>query len=693
MDFQLTATPHSKFHMFFYDIRLTYSLQYIIPLIGRGCQTGKQPYNGGILMKKMNHKEVAKIIAASLGEGNLVSAAHCATRLRLVLKNADLVDQAALDNCMDIKGTFKADGQYQIIIGPGDVNDVYKELVAITGASAVSTSQAKNEAWDQKKQNPISALIKTLSDIFVPIIPALVAGGLLMALNNVLTAQGLFGPLSLLDRAPWLDGFVSIVNLLAVAPFAFLPILVGISATERFGGNRYLGAAIGMAMVMPQLVNGYGVAEAIANGTMPYWDIFGLKVMQAGYQGMVIPVIGVAFIIANIEKLLHKKIPRSFDFTFTPLISVIVTGFLTFIVIGPFLRIVSDFLTGGIVWLYTSSGFIGSAIFGGLYAPIVITGMHQSFPAIETQLITNILKTGGTFIFPIAAMSNIAQGAATLAIRLTTKDIKQKNLASSASISAMLGITEPAMFGVNLKLKFPFYCALVASAIASSLIGLFDIRAAALGSAGLIGFISIVPKFIPLFLMCCGVSLTISFILTFIVAKKKFAVADNEIGEIPSATVVETTDGGTLIAPLSGKIVAVSELSDPVFAERVLGDGAAILPESDTVLAPADCTVVSIADTYHAYCLETKDGLEILIHIGIDTVKLAGKGFTPLVKEGDKIKAGTAICKVDFAAIKAAGFEIWTPVLITNVDDVSKIIVAEGTAEAGKTAVLSYIRQ
>jgi PTS system sucrose-specific IIC component len=630
-------------------------------------------------MKGMNHKAVAQTIVDALGDGNLLSAAHCATRLRLVLGDAAKVDVKALDDCADIKGTFNADGQFQIIIGPSDVDVVYRELVALTGASAVSTSQAKTEAWKRKRRNPLTSLVKVLSDIFVPLMPALVAGGLLMALNNVLTAQDLFGPQSLIEILPWLKDFASIVNLLAAAPFAFMPILIGMSATERFGGNKYLGAAIGMAMVMPNLVNGYNIAQTIADGTMPYWNIFGLKVMQAGYQGMVIPVIVVALILSTIEKFLHKRIPKAFDFTFTPLISVIAAGFLTFILVGPVMREVSDALTGGLVWLYNTAGFIGSAVFGAVYAPIVITGLHQSFPTIETALIVDIIKTGGDFIFPVASMSNIAQGAAALAIFATTRDKKQKGLASSSSVSALLGITEPAMFGVNLKLKFPFYCALIASGVSCLFIGLFGIRSAAMGSAGLIGFISIVPKYIPLFFVCCGVSFAVSFALTFICAKRQFG----------KAAPVESSRAA-LLAPLSGKAVSVTELSDPVFAEKILGDGAAILPDNDTVVAPADCTVVNIADTFHAFALETDDGLEVLIHIGIDTVKLNGKGFTPLCKEGDKVTAGTPLCKVDFNLVRAEGYEAWTPVMITNMEAIAKMSLHTGAVTVGKTAVITY---
>ncbi|WP_186805939.1 PTS transporter subunit EIIC, partial [Leuconostoc mesenteroides] len=278
----------------------------------------------------MDHNKVAKRIADAVGKDNIVAAAHCATRLRLVIKDVKKIDQDALDNDSDLKGTFNANGQYQIIVGPGDVNGVYDEFVKITGVEQASTADLKKIAAQSGKSNPLMDLVKVLSDIFVPLIPALVAGGLLMALNNILTGEGMFGAKSLVEMFPQITGLAEMINLMASAPFAFLPILIGITATRRFGGNEILGAAAGMMLVMPSLVNGYNVAEAVATGKMPTWDLFGLSVAQAGYQGQVLPVIGVAFILANLEKFFHKHLKGAIDFTFTPMLSIILTGFITF---------------------------------------------------------------------------------------------------------------------------------------------------------------------------------------------------------------------------------------------------------------------------------------------------------------------------------------------------------------------------
>ena len=573
----------------------------------------------------MDHKEVAKRVAAALGEDNLVAAAHCATRLRLVVKDTANIDQAALDDDADLKGTFEANGQYQIIVGPGDVNTVYKELVAITGVGEVSKDELKDVA--NTETNPLMKLIKVLSDIFVPLIPALVAGGLLMALNNVLTGQGLFGPQSIVEMVPGIQGFAEIVNLMASAPFAFLPILIGFSATKRFGGNPYLGAAAGMMLVMPSLVNGYGVAEAIASNKMPYWDVFGFKIAQAGYQGQVLPVIGVAWILATLEKFFHKHLKNAIDFTFTPMLAVIITGFVTFAVVGPVLRGISNGMTDGLVWLVNTLGGVGYGIFGLGYSAIVLTGLHQSFPAIETSLLADIAKTGGDFIFPIAAAANVAQGAATFAIFFLTKNEKQKGLASSSAFSAMLGITEPAMFGVNLKLKFPFFIGLGAAGIASTIMGFAGVRGVSLGPAGIIGFIAIKPASIPMFMLGIAVSFVLAFLATYIYGKGRMDVPANVATTGTTAqdiNIVKTSEGvlaEELFAPVTGQAIQLSETKDQVFSSGLMGKGIAIEPTVGEIYAPADGTLTVTNDSKHAYGLLTANGAEVLLHIGIDTVQ------------------------------------------------------------------------
>jgi len=468
----------------------------------------------------MNYKEAAVAILAAIGgKENVSAAAHCATRLRLVLNDEDKIDSAALDAIETVKGTFSTGGQFQIIIGAGIVNEVYKHFIDLAGISEMSTSQVKNAGV--KKQNPLLQLVKLLSDIFVPIIPAIVAGGLLMGLNNLLTAKDLFiDGKSLIDANPGIADLAAMINTFANAAFVFLPVLIGFSATKRFGGNAFLGAALGMIMVHPDLLNAYGYGAALIDHKVPVWNILGFEIEKVGYQGTVLPVLASSFILAKLEVNLRKVIPSALDNLLTPLLSILVTAVLTFTFVGPITRSAGNLFTDGIVWLYNTTGFVGGGIFGFFYGPIVITGMHQSFIAVETQLLSNIAKTGGSFLFPIAAMSNVAQGAATLAVFLITKDKKMKSIASASGISALLGITEPAMFGVNLKLKYPFIGAIIGAGVGSAFVTFFKVKAVAMGAAGLPGIISIKPDSIPFYCIGMAISIVIAFMLTIILAKR-----------------------------------------------------------------------------------------------------------------------------------------------------------------------------
>lgn len=618
----------------------------------------------------MDHKKVAERVLKYAGPDNIQAAAHCATRLRLVLKDDKKIDQKGLDNDPDVKGTFETDGQYQIIIGPGDVDKVYDEMIQIAHLKTATTDDLKKVAAN-KKHNPILDLFKLLSDIFIPIIPALVAGGLLMALNNVLTAQHLFAAKSLVQMNPQLNDFANFINMLASAPFAFLPVLICMSATKRFGGSRILGATMGFAMVMPQLISGYAISTT---AHIPSWNFFGLHVMQAGYQGQVLPVLGVAFILATVEKFCHKHLKSAIDFTFTPMISIIVTGFLTFAIVGPVLRTASDWITNSIIWFYNTTGWFGMGIFGLLYSAIVITGLHQTFPAIETQLLANISKTGGSFFLPVAAMANIGQGAATVAVWLTSKNKKQKSLAGSSAFSAMLGITEPAIFGVNLKLKYPFICGAIASGISSAILGLFHVLSISMGPCSLISFICIKPGFIPQFLLGMVVDLVVGFTITFIYAKRYNAKHPEPEEDASTSDVEEINVKDEVItAPISGKVESLKDTNDKVFSSEMMGKGAAIIPDSDKVVAPADGKITVSYPTGHAYGIKTNDGADILIHLGIDTVNLKGKGFTSNVKQGDHVKKGDVLGTYDYKQVAKEGYDTTVMVVVTNTNDYAEV--------------------
>lgn len=653
----------------------------------------------------MDHKSVAeRVLTAVGGTDNIAAGAHCATRLRLVLKDMNVINQAALDNDEDLKGTFNNSGQFQIIVGPGDVDEVYKHMAA-SGMKQVSKDELKNVAANQG--NLFTRFIKIVSEIFLPIIPVLVGSGLLMALNNVLTATGIFDPdKSLIQLYPAWTGFAEIVNLLSAAAFAFLPVLVGFTATKVFGGNPYLGMTMGAAMVFPSLVNGYNVAAALQDGTMTYWDVFGIQVQQAGYQGTVLPVILVSFILANIEKFFHKILKGVIDFMFTPTLTLLITGFATFMLVGPPMFKLGTLLGEGINWVYDTAGPVGGFLFGLVYSPIVITGLHQSFPPIELQLIA----AGGSFIFATASMANIAQGGAALGVYLTTKDKKMKGLAGATAPSAFLGITEPAIFGVNLRLRWPFYIAMGASAIASAMIAIFGVKASGLGAAGFLGIPSIDNQQgmgWTGFIIAALTSAILSTGASFIYGKRAFAgqVAEEEVeAATPAATAASVaapaasapaaaTEGYELTAHLNGTAVELSAVSDPTFASGALGPGAAVEPTEGKLYAPADGKVTVAFPTGHAIGMRTDKGVEVLMHIGFDTVELDGKHFTPKVEKGQDVKRGDVLVEFDMAAIKAAGYPLTTPLVITNakktVDSTALAVAAGSTVAAGRDELVS----
>lgn len=468
----------------------------------------------------MNYPKVAAQLIDKLGgKNNIKALAHCATRLRLAIEDESLIDEKAIEDIEGVKGQFKVAGQYQIIFGSGIVNQVYAQMAKLTGIEDMSTKDVASAGAE--KQNVIQQAVKGLSDIFVPIIPAIVAGGLLMGIYNLLVAQGLFiDGQSLVSANPGLADLASMINTFANAPFVYLPILLAFSAGKKFGGNPFLAAALGMLMVHPDLLNGWGFGGAAVSGNIPVWNIFGFEIQKVGYQGSVLPVLVATYILAKVENGLRKFIPSLLDNLLTPLLAIFITGVITFTIVGPFTRDIGFLLGDGLNWLYDSAGFIGGALFGLIYAPFVITGMHHSFIAIEIQLLADIAVTGGSFIFPIAAMSNIAQGGAALAVGFATKDIKTKGIAIPSGVTALLGITEPAMFGVNLKLRYPFIAAIIASAISSAFITLFNVKASALGAAGLPGIISIRNGDVTPYIIGMLISFVVAFTLTLILAKR-----------------------------------------------------------------------------------------------------------------------------------------------------------------------------
>ena len=618
-------------------------------------------------------KIVSQVIANVGGKENIKSVAHCATRLRFQLKNNDLRNEEAISDLDGVKGVFLTQSQFQIIFGSGLVNLICDEVQKQIGDVS---SAAGEEEKEEKQGSVVQRFVKMLSDIFVPIIPAIVAGGLLMGLNNILTA-GLFDGRSIIELYPQWKGLTQAVNTFANAPFTFLPVLIGFSATKKFGGNPFLGAAMGMIMVHPDLLNAY----QIGIGQAPVWDIFGFNIQAIGYQGTVLPVLAISWILAQIEKRLHKVTPTWLDNLTTPLLSIIITAFLTFICVGPVLREAGNLLADGITWVYNTLGAVGGGLFGLVYTPITMTGLHHSFIAIETQLLAAKAVTGGSFIFTTASMNNVAQGAAVLAVLFLTKDQKQKSICSASGVSALLGITEPAMFGVTLKLKYPFYAAIIGSAVGSAYAAATKTLAQALGAAGLPGFISMKPDHFLHFGIGLILSMVISAGLT-VVFWKKYNLGGNEKTRKPVQYSEETaeipeqaeTAETVLYSPMNGEVLPITESEDEAFASKAMGDGVAVNPSEGTVYAPCDGTITMIFPTKHAIAIQAETGKSFLIHAGIDTVKMEGEGFETFAEAGTKVKQGDKILTFDIDLVKEKGYSPQTMMMLAEGDGQVEVI-------------------
>ncbi|NPC91825.1 PTS system trehalose-specific EIIBC component [Bacillus sp. WMMC1349] len=459
-----------------------------------------------------------RILQAIGGKENIVSATHCVTRLRLVLVDEKEVDKEVLENIDVVKGSFSVNGQFQVIIGQGLVEKVFKQFTALAGVAESSKEATKEVA--AKKLHPLQRAVKTLADIFIPILPAIVTAGLLMGINNIMTAQNIFytGKSFIDVHQNWAD-LASIINLIANTAFVFLPGLIGWSAVNRFGGSPLLGIVLGLMLVHPDLLNAWGYGNAQQEGAIPTWHLFGLDIEKVGYQGQVLPVLAASYLLAQIEMFLKKRIPDAFQLLTVAPIALLVTGFISFIIIGPITFMIGNWITDGVVGIFKAVPALGGLIYGGVYGPLVITGMHHTFLAVDLQLIGS---TGTTFLWPMLALSNIAQGSAAFAMMfINRRDEKLKGLALTTSISAWLGITEPAMFGVNLRYKYPFISAIIGSSIAGMFITINKVKALSVGVGGLPAFFSIVTENWGPFFIGVAIALMIPFVLTLIFAKFK----------------------------------------------------------------------------------------------------------------------------------------------------------------------------
>lgn len=634
----------------------------------------------------MDYRKTAQEILDKVGGSkNIVSAAHCATRLRLVIADNSRTDKTAIENVEGVKGVFEASGQLQIILGTGTVNKVFDEFISIAGITASSKAEAKEAA--AQKQNVFMRAIKLLGDIFVPIIPAIVASGFLMGIMNSLDFMINNGFINM-DTSSSIYVFA---NLFSNTAYTFLQILIAFSAAKAFGANPYLGAVIGMIMINPALQNAYTVATEGVQQTQSVF--FGLyEIDMVGYQGHVIPVVIAVWLLSVIEKKLHKIVPEVLDLFVTPLVSVFVTGYLTLSIIGPIFVWAENAILDGIQWLLTLPLGLGSLVMGALYAPTVVTGIHQMYTAID---IGQIAQYGVTYWLPLASAANIAQGAAALAVALKSKDKKIKSLALPSSLSAFMGITEPAIFGVNLRFFKPFIAGCIGGGCGALYASIVHLGAKGTGVTGIFGILlcldSLVQYIIEM-LIAVGVAFAISFVLYKDQAPQAAAEGtDGAQAAIPAAgegDAAEETEAEvkeeTLGSPVNGKVVPLSEVSDETFASEMLGATVAVEPSDGRILAPCDGEVINIFETGHAVCLTTQAGGELLIHVGVDTVKMEGKGFIKKVSDGAKVHAGDVLIEADLDAIKAAGYPATTMFILTNADQFGRVEKAEpGEISAG----------
>ncbi|RRD31174.1 PTS trehalose transporter subunit IIBC [Streptococcus minor] len=637
------------------------------------------------------------LLEAVGGKENVAAVSHCATRMRFVLNDDKKANVKAIENLSAVKGTFTNAGQFQVIIG-NDVPIFYNDFTAVSGIEGVSKEAAKSAA--KQNLNPVQRVLTMLAEIFTPIIPAIIVGGLILGFRNVLEGIGwehlgqkvIDGvaqftksgdPIykTIVDVSPFWKGVNDFLWLPGEAIFHFLPVGITWSVSRKMGTTQILGIVLGICLVSPNLLtNAYAVPEAIKEGTLKSFEFGLFSIPAVGYQAQVIPALLAGLSLSYLEIFWRKRIPEVVSMIFVPFLSLLPALILAHTVLGPFgwwlgqglSSIVLAGLTGPLKWLF-------GAIFGTLYAPFVITGLHHMTNAIDTQLIAD---AGGTGLWPMIALSNIAQGSAVLAYYFMNRhNEKEAQVSLPAAISAYLGVTEPALFGVNVKYIYPFVAGLIGSGIAGLLSTSLNITANAIGVGGLPGILAIKAQYWLPFVLAMGVAIIVPFILTFFFRKagiltkaedeaKADYVATPATEEVVEVVKEEVTTGATvsILSPLTGEAKELSQANDPVFAQGVMGQGVLIQPSEGKLVAPVDATVSVLFPTKHAVGLVSTDGVELLMHIGMDTVNLEGQGFTAHVAQGDSVKAGDLLITFDIEAIKAAGYLTETPVIITNQD-------------------------
>ena len=668
--------------------------------------------------------DVKRLLELVGGKENIQAVSHCMTRMRFVLVDSKKANEEEIENLPSVKGTFTQAGQYQVIIG-NDVASFYKEFTAYAGIEGVSKDAVKAAA--KTNQNPVQKIMGALGEIFAPLIPALICGGLVLGFRNVIDSIDLFanGTKTLVEISQFWAGVDSFLWLIGEAVFHLLPVGIVWSITKKMGTTQILGIILGLTLVSSQLLNGFNVAATPAD-EIPVWDFGFAKVQMIGYQGQVIAAMMAGFVLVYLEKFFKKICPEVISMIVVPFCSLVPAVFIAHMVVGPIGWTIGNAI-GDVVYAGLTSDFrfLFAAVFGLLYAPLVMTGLHHMTNAIDSQLLNTPAQS--TILWPMIALSNIAQGSSVLAMSvLQKKNERAQQVNVPACISCYLGVTEPALFGVNLKYVFPLVCGMIGSCCAAMISVGFGVEALSIGVGGLPGILSIKAQYYPIFLLAMAVAIAVPFVLTFIIGKIKLSredrfgkentveAADAETADTAdaasekSAALEEKSASGSadavqadagngqdvkeLKSILDGKVIPITEVEDEVFSQKIMGDGVAIEPTNTVVTAPADCEVsVVMADTGHACGLTLANGVELLIHVGVDTVDMGGDGFKLLVKEGDHVKAGQPLIEFDPEKIRAAGHPCTTMLIVTAEGSASGIAMHTGMdVKAGETVVISW---
>ena len=647
--------------------------------------------------------DVQTLLRAIGGRENIQAVSHCMTRMRFVLADPAKADTAAIEAIPAVKGTFTQAGQFQVIIG-NDVAIFYNEFTACAGIEGVSKDAVKAAA--QTNQSLLQRIMGTLGEIFAPIIPALICGGLILGFRNIIGEINFLGggTQSLADVSQFWAGMYSFLWLIGEAVFHMLPVGIVWSITKKMGTTQILGIILGLTLVSPQLLNGFSVATTAVED-IPVWDFGFVQIQMIGYQGQVIAAMLAGFVLVYLEKFFKKICPEVVSMIVVPFCSLVPAVLVAHTIVGPIgwqigdaiASVVYAGLTSNVRWLF-------AALFGLLYAPIVMTGLHHMTNAIDSQLVN---LYGGTNLWPMIALSNIAQGSAVLAMSvLQKKNERAQQVNIPACISCYLGVTEPALFGVNLKYGFPLVCGMIGSACGAVISIGTGVEAYSIGVGGLPGILSIKPQFWLNFLIAMLAAVAAPFVLTILVGSRKLSAADRGLSTAaaePAAPSVapdaeeqpqaEPPAAGAegVTAPLSGRVIPMEEIPDQVFSQGILGEGVGIEPTGNVVVAPADATVCSvIEDSRHAVGLTLDNGAELLIHVGIDTVSMNGDGFQLHVKAGDRVHLGDKLITFDPEKIKAAGHPTTTAFLVTDPGDLTPTFETNVDAQAGRTVVIRF---